>query len=234
MSLREAGKQKRRDAILGAAEALIRRNGGIGFSMRDLAKEAGVAFVTPFNLFDNKGGVLAALFEARLETQRRTLQRDARETSDPVERMLHLAVTSARAYSTDPDLYRPLLRALPAVAPSDDLRLLDLAIGLWRTVLESARGDGMLAAERNLELLARTLHVGFRGTLSLWAADDIDAAELEHQAEYGVALTLAAILARPRDRQRLNARIAELEQPVFRRRPKRRGRTAPVPDPSSA
>ena len=45
MSLREAGKQKRRRQILAAAEELIRESGGIGFSMRELAKRAGS---TPF------------------------------------------------------------------------------------------------------------------------------------------------------------------------------------------
>ena len=77
MSQREESKARRRADILEAAERLIREEGDVSFSMRALAKEAGVAFVTPFNLFESKAGVLTALQQTRLEAHEKNLEQIA-------------------------------------------------------------------------------------------------------------------------------------------------------------
>jgi len=61
MGLREKQTGERRERILDAARKLMRRTGGTGFTMRALAKEAGVSLATPYNLFRSKSGVLYAL-----------------------------------------------------------------------------------------------------------------------------------------------------------------------------
>src|ERR1041385_1026819 len=61
MGLREKQTGERRERILDAARKLMRRAGGTGFTMRALAKEAGVSLATPYNLFRSKAGVLYAL-----------------------------------------------------------------------------------------------------------------------------------------------------------------------------
>ena len=183
MSQREAGKQKRRDAILAAAEDLLREHGGVDFSMRALAKRADVAFVTPFNLFGSKGGVIAALFEQKLDAQHGRLLPDMAEGSDPIERVFDLAIVGCRAYTADPELHRPLIRALSAIAAPDQSQLLAQATDLWRLSLRDAHAAGLIEPGRNLDMLASALHVAFRGALSLWTLGEIDAEQLERHLE---------------------------------------------------
>lgn len=215
MSLREAGKEKRRRQILAAAEELIRENGGVGFSMRDLAKKAGVAFVTPFNLFENKGGIIAGLFEKRLRAQQERLipKADGADGEDPIDRLFELAAHSSRAYAADPELHRPLLRALPGVESRGESSLLALATELWLSVLREGERAGMVEAGRDLTLLARTMHVTFRGAISLWASGEIDATELERQAQYAAGACFVAVLT-GEHRERVSERLRELEGPI--------------------
>lgn len=210
MSLREVGKRKRRGRILAAAEALIRKSGGVTFSMRDLAKQAGVAFVTPFNLFENKGGIIVALFEERLRTQQERIV-SGDEDDDPVERLFDLAARSCRAYAADPELHRPLLRALPGVETLGGTPLFALATELWLSLLREAERAGRIEAGRDLDLLARTMHVTFRGAISLWASGEIDACEFERQAQYAVGACLLAVLT-AKHRERVSKRICGYER----------------------
>ena len=210
MSLRELGKQERRGKILAAAETLVRENGGVGFSMRELAKRAGVAFVTPFNLFGNKGGILAGLLEERLEAHRERLV-PAHQGDDPVDRVFELALLGSRAYTSDPQLHRPLLRELPGAGREGDEHLLALATSLWRLALRDVEAAGMVQPGRNLDLLALTLHVHFRGALSLWAMGDLEAPELEDVLQFGVGACLASALA-PEHAERVAARVRPLEE----------------------
>ena len=215
MSLREAGKRRRREQILAAAEELIRNHGSVSFSMRGLAEKAGVAFVTPFNLFENKGGVLGALLEARFEAQRERMTPPSADR-DPVERVFDLALLAGRAYTSDAALFRPLLRAVTDVEGFDHAGLYDHAVQLWLLALRDAVAAGMIDPERNVELLARFFHNVFRGALSLWLVGEIDTDEFEGQTEYGVALGLLGALTS-------DARQALLERgPRGRRREARR------------
>ncbi len=209
MSLREAGKQKRRQLILEAAEALIREHEGVGFSMRELAKKAEVAFVTPFNLFTSKGGVIAGLLEARLDAQRERLI-PVDEAVDPIDRIFDLALRGSRAYTADPELYRPILQALPSIEGVDDARLLALATELWRLALRDAENVGMIETGRDLDLLSRTLHITFRGALWFWVAGGVDVPELERQVQYGAGTCLLAVLT-TEHRERVADRLRTLE-----------------------
>ena len=55
-----------RQRVLDAAERLL-RVGRASFSMRDLATEAGVSFVTPFNQFGGKAAIMHALSARRID-----------------------------------------------------------------------------------------------------------------------------------------------------------------------
>src|ERR1700759_5211364 len=58
-------KPPMRDRVLDGAERLLAK-GDAGFSMRELAEEAGVSFATPFNQFGNKGAIMLALSARRI------------------------------------------------------------------------------------------------------------------------------------------------------------------------
>jgi AcrR family transcriptional regulator len=53
-------KPPTRERVLDAAERLLAQ-GSAGFSMRELADEAGVSFATPFNQFGSKAAIMLAL-----------------------------------------------------------------------------------------------------------------------------------------------------------------------------
>ena len=221
MSLREAGKEKRRGRILAAAEKLILEHESVEFSMRELADAAGVAFVTPFNLFQSKGGVLLGLIEQRLQAHHARLA-PSDPGGDPIERVVSLGLHAARAYTSDPALGRPLLRGLAAL---EDLRLSEIygtTVSLWSLALRDAVEQGILDPDCDVELLARTLHITFAGAQWLWALDQISGAELERQVEYGIRVCLLARVEEP-NRADLEARIRELERPRRRRAKAGRG-----------
>lgn len=102
------------------------------------------------------------------------------------------------------------MRALPGIEGFDDSQLLALATGLWRLALRDAEDAGMIEAGRDLDLLARTLHVTFRGALWLWAAGEIDAKELERQAQYAAGACLLGVLTSPH-RDRVSERLRAFE-----------------------
>ncbi|RYD82105.1 MAG: TetR family transcriptional regulator, partial [Sphingomonadales bacterium] len=66
MSTREAQKAERRLMILDAARALILEGARGDFSMPQLAAAAGVALVTPYNLFGSKANILLALAQENI------------------------------------------------------------------------------------------------------------------------------------------------------------------------
>ncbi len=60
--------ERNRDRITRAAETIIRSDGVAKLTMRRLAREAGVALKTPYNLFESKAGVLIALLSTAIES----------------------------------------------------------------------------------------------------------------------------------------------------------------------
>jgi AcrR family transcriptional regulator len=76
---REAEKAERREAILAAARALLRRTGFEGFSMAGLAGEAGIAKGTLYVYFESREEVLLALYVETLAAWSRALQAGLRD-----------------------------------------------------------------------------------------------------------------------------------------------------------
>ncbi len=207
---REQGKQERRERILDAAEAMIRRDRDVAFSMRELAKKAGVSFVTPFNLLGSKAGVLVALLHHSMESRFGALTELRDE--DPIERIFLLGDGGVRLYADDGDFYRPLIRAL-AVAPGESgsrARLLEGATALWKRALTDGTAEGLLQSGVNVDLIARQFHVLFRGGLMLWATGETDGNGWLLQLRHGITLALLAA-AKPGVRAQLRDRLTQVE-----------------------
>jgi AcrR family transcriptional regulator len=64
-TLREDGREKRRELILLAAQKLFSKKGISGVSMRDIAREAGVSIGFIYRYFSGQTDVFVELFEAR-------------------------------------------------------------------------------------------------------------------------------------------------------------------------
>ncbi|HSG91170.1 MAG TPA: TetR/AcrR family transcriptional regulator [Pseudomonadales bacterium] len=192
MSVREAKKKANRERILVAAEKLIRKDDRIGFSMRALAEEAGVAFATPFNLFESKFGVLCGLLEKRIEAQMEQLGEED-PGRDPVERLFEQAALGSRMYLADPTLYKPILHEMSHAGPEAG-RVAIVSMKFWSMALQSARDTGLISTDEDVKALARLLQLGFASVLYQWASGHLRDDELVMHSQHRAAVSLMAVM----------------------------------------
>ena len=206
--LREQKKDGRRRAILHAAEVLIRENGSIDFTMRELGQRAGFSTATTYNLIGSKSTVLYMLLNQsldRVDTARMTLPNDA----DPIEHVFQAADTAVNIYTADASFYRPLQRFL--LSMSDEVhrpRYMGRAFTYWYDVVKSLQLRDLFPASLCPEDIARELQLSFAGVITLWVHDELDTREFRAQIRTNVALTLLA-LDHEKSKKRLLAEIAE-------------------------
>jgi AcrR family transcriptional regulator len=200
--------------ILDAAEALIRAEGEVAFSMRTLADRAGLSLATPFNLFGSKTAVLVALVNRALDTQAARLA--AARDLEPIERVIALGERGVRAYTRDAPFYRPLFSAIAEVsARGAPPGLLERATELWREALREAEASGLLDPGLDLELLARLLHMQFRVTLMNWAARETDAGGWLLELRHGLGVVMLGAVTQP-VRPRLRAMVLQTQRSLDR------------------
>jgi len=172
--------------VLDAAERLLRQ-GKAGFSMRDLASEAGVSFATPFNQFGSKHGIMQALSARRIDSMKARYTA-LRPSGDALDRVLRAVDTAAAVMLEEPEVNRAVMGWLGtrSPVPGDTLAR---STALWALALGTA--DGLMAAHREQALrdLPTQLAFAFRGVLSFWTAG-----ELSDDALAGSAKDIAAAL----------------------------------------
>jgi len=183
--------EARRQAILSAAEALIREQGEVEFSMRALAERAEVSFATPFNHFGSKEGILRALLSARIDRELVHLRNRAAELT-PLETIFYLAAHSADVYLEDADLYRPILRSVWSAGLSPNSNQTDSGqtgpdqtdnvLELWDFALQRLSRAGLFTDGADLEVLAKRLHFSFVVALLHWASGGLNDDELADHA----------------------------------------------------
>lgn len=187
MSVREQRRTLTREAVLDAAERLLRADGAAVFSMRELAAEAGVSFATPFNQFGSKAAIAQALSARRIDLMSRRFFESA-PCGDTVSRVIAAVSIAVAVMLEEPQINRAIIRSLgfPGAKPSE---VSAQSRALWAAAF--GRGDGIdpalaqVAAERVPEQLA----TAFRGCLSFWIADEITDAQLPEKARM-TALTV--------------------------------------------
>lgn len=164
-----------REALLGAALAIVETDGAAALSLRGAARAAGVSPMAPYHHFQDREALVAAVAQAGFERfYADKLAALAASEIDPVE----MAVAGARAYVAfvlaHPELYR-LMKSpeladrsrhpgLAAAAAAPSQRLADLIGALvaegrikaptdvvGKAVWALVHGLGMLAIDRYLE-----------------------------------------------------------------------------------
>ena len=163
-----------RQRVLDAAERLL-RNGKAGFSMRDLAAEAGVSFATPFNQFGSKAGIMHALSGRRIELMAARYAAAPR-AADAAGRV-RLAITVAVAVMLDePDVNRAVMASIGTAGPART-DALERSTAFWALALHAEDG-GMRLQPGSAGDVPRQLALAFRGALSFWSAGELSDAEL--------------------------------------------------------
>ncbi|TCK23177.1 TetR family transcriptional regulator [Ancylobacter aquaticus] len=207
-------KSTTRERILDAAERLLGQ-GGAGFSMRELAEEAGVSFATPFNQFGSKAGIMLALSERRIDAMRDRLAR-ATLPATAVERVLVATDIATAVMLGSSAVNRAVMAAVGA--PNDPPGSVALRSGAWWAEALGAGAD-LPAGVRSLAIavLPRQLAIAFRGVLSFWTAGELSDEALGPEARAAAAGVLLGFSG-PADRARLLS-LLEADQ----------GPTAPPP-----
>jgi AcrR family transcriptional regulator len=191
--MREQKKEGRRSAIIEAAEALIRESGTTGFSMVELGKKAGLSTVTTYNLIGSK----AAVFEVLLNRCMDRVQTAAlfpRDRSDPFKHIFQAADNAVRIYTSDPVLYRPLMRFLLGIPdPTHRPGFMNRGFRFWRTVVQELVDAEYLRDGLEANDVARDFQMYFAGAIVYWVHDQLDASQFRAQVRHGTALRLLAL-----------------------------------------
>ncbi len=105
-----AGKLRRRKAILAAAERIVAVEGEAGLTMRAIAAKAGVALVTPYNLFGSKQEILQTLCQEQLESFFAAFP--SGHTARGAGKLFDLIDLTYELWASDPKFYRSLMEIL--------------------------------------------------------------------------------------------------------------------------
>jgi len=109
-SLKQIRHDATYEALLDAAELVMRRRGFAKTTMRDIAAEAGCSSATIYQYFSDKQKLLAATFDRNFRALLDVLQEKIQSVSDPVQLLREDAYCVIQHLSRNRDLER-LLRA---------------------------------------------------------------------------------------------------------------------------
>lgn len=189
---RKQQKEGRREAILAAAEALIRETGSTEFPVSALALRADVSVATLYNLIGSKGTILYGLLN-------RTMDQLEAATAvaphpDPYHQALAAAEAVARVYASDSAYLRPLWRfELGVIEPEHRPALMTRALKFWASRLQPLEQAKRLPSGIDLIDLAREYQIFFAGVLDLWVQHELSDEHFCLQVRYGVLMRLLAL-----------------------------------------
>jgi AcrR family transcriptional regulator len=161
------------ERLLSAAGVVISRVGP-GFTLADVAREAGVAVGTLAQRFGSKHGLLAAMTKAAVEGTRDGMRSAAATAGDPVKAVIGVLV-EAFAPLDDPGAAANSLAQLAVDLADEELRglLADLHAALEEglvPLLERAAREGRLPGAPPVPVAARILTAVADGTALHWSA----------------------------------------------------------------
>ena len=194
-SLRERNRRAAREAVLDAAERLLQQSADADFSMRALAAEAGVSFVTPFNHFGGKTQIIQAL-SARVIGRMADRYRESAPEGDAIDGVVAMSRIAAGLLLERPGLYKAVVGSLGVINPAASA-VWAQSRDLWALALGELSG---LTLERGLggTEIAAQLAIGFRGCLSFWIAGEIADEALAQAAEAASAAVLLGFVEQRR------------------------------------
>lgn len=194
---RESAKRQRREAILAAAEALIRARASTDFSMQALADAAGLSLATTYNLIGPKSTVLYALLNVRADAISDVRARLGGQRN-PQSLVKSAARFAVRQFAGDPEFYRPLMRHLLGVPdPLHHTAFMARGLEYWRGVAALLGEQGQLRSDANVDELARFAHVYFTGALDMWIHEEYDEPRFLGELERYLRLLLLPAASRP-------------------------------------
>lgn len=209
MSTREAQKAERREMILDAARALILEGTRGDFSMPQLAAAAGVALVTPYNLFGSKANILMAIAEENIFGPMQEIHQLPCE--DLGTFISDLAAVLARVYHGDRHFYRRLIATLSAQESAEGIKaVVQRNYERFEQVVDRLVTAKELRPLLGKEVVARQIAHVIAAALQHRLINRGTEARLKLEFELGLILTFAG-LASTANRTTLFDRAREIE-----------------------
>jgi len=196
LSLRERNRQHAREAVLDAAERLLRRSPDAEFSMRALAAEAKVSFATPFNHFGSKNAIMQAL-SLRLIQQMSARFSSEERAGDSIDRVLKMGEVCIAMLQQKPDVHKAVVGSL-GMPQSNPSGVHQHSRKLWSLALGDCAGISSAGRPLAQRVLSRQLAFHFRGCISFWIAAEISDEDLGPVFREGAACLMLGFAARKR------------------------------------
>lgn len=210
MSTRESQKAERRGMILEAARALILEGARGDFSMPQLAAAAGVALVTPYNLFGSKANILMAIAQENIFGPMEEIHRLPCEDLAPF--ISDLASVLARVYHGDRHFYRRLIATLSAQDSAEGIKaVVQLNYERFEQVVERLLAGKKLRPVLGQRIIARQFAHIIAAALQHRLINRGSEERLKLEFELGLILIVAGLASSP-DRTALLDRARDIEK----------------------
>ena len=210
MSTRESQKAERRGMILDAARALILEGARGDFSMPQLAAAAGVALVTPYNLFGSKANILMAIAQENIFGPMEEIHR--LPCDDLTSFIAEISSVLARVYHGDRHFYRRLIVTLSAQDSAEGIKaVVRLNYERFEQVVEKLLAGKKLRTVLGKEVIARQFAHIVAAALQHRLINRGSEERLKLEFELGLILIVAGLASAP-DRTALLDRARDIEK----------------------
>lgn len=191
MDGRRARKDANRKRLINAAFRLFESGGEEALTMRSLADEAGVSAATPYNLFQNKTGVLVAMFQAFLE-ELPGERKQAHNKDDALGSLLAVTEHVAALWSDPSGLFCNLM---VAIRKSGELQpeLIDKPMRGITSAMLRLQHEGWLSEAVPPETIAARIAHSNGGLFTLWLTGRLSPDQLRIELKLNILFPLAAV-----------------------------------------
>lgn len=190
---RERQKEKRRQQIIDAAEALVRETRSTDFTVDRLARRAQLSVTTIYNLMNSKSSVLYALLVSSIDRLARDSWVDT-DGKDPVSIAIAATEATTKVFTDDPDFLKPLYRyLLGIITPEHRNVFTSRSLHYWISHLKPLETQSLLPRGVELVEFAREYQVHFSGALDHWVQNELNDEEFQAQIRYSGLLRLLSL-----------------------------------------
>lgn len=201
---------ERQSNIMKTVRAMLEEAGYDGMTIRGLAKRAGVAQGTLYNLYGGKDSLVLAAVHDLLSQLTGTVVEEA--PGGGIEAIFARSRLIGAQIESTPRYADAMTRILFHVGPNDPLVevLFAGSFPFLKSQLEAARKNGEVRADVDIDLVARHLVGQQWGVVLLWMMGMIPVEDNARERQRSEIMTLIAI-ATDKTRKKLEARLVELD-----------------------
>jgi len=177
-----------RQALIDGAKEILAERGHEQFSLKEVARRAGVSTSAPYRHFDTREDLLNAVAAEGYVKLHQSLVQAAATTDDAGERLLRLGGAYVRFAQEHPGLFVTMFRSRSGTAAAHDS--FDV---LLRTVGEAQRAE-LIFSDPSAELMARSIWATLHGLAALSLRGPYERFGMDEPPEDLAATTLATLL----------------------------------------